>query len=41
MYVIVVVHAVIQTVQKPGVYSAEYDTVHYKEPLKSFERRVV
>ena len=28
------------TVQRPGVYSAAYGTVHYKEPLKSFEIRV-
>ena len=27
----------IQTVQRHGVYSAAYGTVHYKEPLKSFE----
>ena len=33
-------HTVIQTVQRPGVYSAAYGTVHYKEPLKSFEIRV-
>ena len=31
---------VLQTVQKPGVYIAAYATVHYKEPLKSFEIRV-
>ena len=31
---------VLQTVQRHGVYSAAYGTVHYKEPLKSFERRV-
>ena len=30
----------IQTVQRPGVYSAAYSTVHYYEPLKSFEIRV-
>ena len=29
-------YTVLQTVQKPGVYSAAYGTVHYKEPLKSF-----
>ena len=29
-----------QTVQRHGVYSAAYGTVHYKEPLKSFEIRV-
>ena len=33
-------YAVLQTVQRPGVYSAAYRTVHYKEPLKSFELRV-
>ena len=35
---------VLQTVQRHGViigvYSAAYGTVHYKEPLKSFELRV-
>ena len=35
----------LRTVQRPGVYSASYDTVpggtvHYKELLKSFEIRV-
>ena len=30
---------VLQTVQRPGVYSAGYGTVHYKEPLKSFENK--
>ena len=30
----------LQTVQIHGVYSAAYGTVHYKEPLKSFEIRV-
>ena len=34
------VYTVLQTVQKPGVYSAAYGTVLYKEPLKSFEIRV-
>ena len=29
-------YTVLQTVQKHGVYSAAYGTVHYKEPLKSF-----
>ena len=29
-----------QTVQRPGVYSAVYGTVHYKESLKSFGIRV-
>ena len=33
-------YAVLQTVQRYGVYSAAYGTVHYKEPLKSFEIRV-
>ena len=33
-------YTVLQTVQRPGVYSAAYGTVHYKEPLKSFEIRV-
>ena len=33
-------YTVIQTVQRPGVYSAAYGTVHYKEPLKSYEIRV-
>ena len=28
---------VLQTVQMPGVYSAAYGTLYYKEPLKSFE----
>ena len=37
IFVIVVVHTVLQTFQKHGVYSAAYGTVHYKEPLKSFE----
>ena len=27
----------LQTVQMSGVYSAVYDTVHYKEPLKAFK----
>ena len=30
-------YTVLQTVQRHGVYSAAYGTVHYKEPLKSFE----
>ena len=30
-------YTVLQTVQRHGVYSAAYSTVHYKEPLKSFE----
>ena len=33
-------YTVLQTVQRPGVCSAAYGTVHYKEPLKSFEIRV-
>ena len=33
-------YTVLQTVQRPGVYSGVYGTVHYKEPLKSFEIRV-
>ena len=35
-------YTVLQTVQRPGVYSAAYGrpTVLYKEPLKSFEIRV-
>ena len=33
-------YTVLQTVQRNGVYSAVYGTVHYKEPLKSFEIRV-
>ena len=31
-------YAVFQTVQRTGVYSAVYVTVHYKEPLKSFDK---
>ena len=31
---------VLQTVQRPAVYSAADGTVHYKEPWKSFEIRV-
>ena len=30
-------YTVLQTVQRHGVYSAAYGTVHYKEPLKSYE----
>ena len=30
----------LQTVQRQGVYSSAYGTVHHKEPLKSFEIRV-
>ena len=33
-------YTVLQTVQRPGMYSAAYGTVHYKKPLKSFEIRV-
>ena len=33
-------YTLLQTVQRPGVDSAAYDTVHYKEPVKSFEIRV-
>ena len=33
-------YTVPQTVERPGVYSAACGTVHYKEPLKSFEIRV-
>ena len=33
-------YTVLQTVQRPGVYSAAYGTVHYREPLKSLEIRV-
>ena len=33
-------YTVLQTVQRNGVYSAAYGTVHYKEPLKLFEIRV-
>ena len=33
-------YTVLQTVERPGVYSAVYGTVHYKEPLKSFEIKV-
>ena len=30
-------YTVLQTLQKPGVCSAVCGTVHYKEPLKSFD----
>ena len=33
-------YTVLQTVQRHGVYNAAYGNVHYKEPLKSFEKRV-
>ena len=33
-------YTVLQTGKRPGVYSATCGTVHYKEPLKSFEIRV-
>ena len=36
MFVIEVVNTVPQTVQRHGVYSPVYDTMHYREPLKSF-----
>ena len=32
-------YTVLQAVQRHGMYSAVYGTVHYKEPLKSFEIR--
>ena len=31
-------YTVLQTIQRPGVNSAAYGTVHYKEPLKSFDK---
>ena len=31
-------YTVFQTVQSHGVCSAIYGTVHYKEPLKSFDK---
>ena len=34
------VYTVLQTVQRHGVCSADYGTVHYKKPLKLFEIRV-
>ena len=33
-------YTVLQTVQRPRVYSAAYDTVHYKGTLESFELKV-
>ena len=33
-------YTVLQTVQRPGVYSSAYGTVHYKETLKSFKIKV-
>ena len=33
-------YTMLQTVQRPGVYSAAYGTVHYREPAKSFKIRV-
>ena len=30
-------YIVLQTVQRPGVCSAVYDAVNYREPLKSFD----
>ena len=38
--IVVCAYTVLQTVQRHGVYSAAYGTVHNKEPLKSFEIRV-
>ena len=40
IFVIVGVHTVLQAVQMLEVYSAAYGTVHYEEPLKSFEIRL-
>ena len=31
-------YTVIQTVQRPGVFSVVFGTLHCKEPLKSFEK---
>ena len=39
--VIEVVHnayTMLQTSQRPGVYSVVYGTVHYKEPFKPFDK---
>ena len=33
-------YAVLQTVQRHGVYRTAYGIVHYKEPLNSFEIKV-
>ena len=33
-------YTLLQPVQRPGVYSDVYGTVHYKEPLKSNKSRV-
>ena len=33
-------YTVLQAVQRHGVYSAAYGTVHYKKTLKSFKIRV-
>ena len=33
-------YPMLQIVQRHGVYNTAYGTVHYKEPLKSFEIRV-
>ena len=30
------IYTVLEAVQRPGLYSAAYGSVHYKEPLKSF-----
>ena len=41
IFVIVVVHIECSKLSnRRGVYSAAYGTVHYKEPLKSFEIRL-
>ena len=32
-------HAVLQTVQRPGLHNAVYGAVHNKEPLKTFDKR--
>ena len=32
-------YTVLKTVQRHGVYSAVYGTVHFEKPLKSFEIR--
>ena len=38
MFVIESAHTVLQTVLRSGVYNAVYDTLHYKEALKSFDK---
>ena len=35
---VVHIHAVLQTVQRHGVRSVTYGSVHYKVPLKSFDK---